>query len=575
MRYNAGIQGLRGISVLLVVLYHFQIPFLKGGFIGVDVFFVISGYLIAKNIRSEILTNNFSLSLFYYNRIKRLLPSLYFILILSSVIFYFLLQPTLFREYAKSIVSTLLSFSNIFFWLNSGYFDRDVVFKPLIHTWSLSVEEQFYFIFPIFYWVLIKKINKNVLQILFILLLISLCFSQFISIKMPAANFYLLPSRIWEFMVGVVCSYVNVKLAPRSHSLKIICILLLCILLSAFFFDETLPLPGFYSVIPVFSAGILLIYLEREDFLLLNNQVLVFFGSISYSLYLWHQPIIAALNNIFTNTTPLDQLLGFIVSVALSFITWRYVENTFRFKIQNHRLILYCLVLSSTLLLTFAAASLYSNAFSSLKYSENQLSLFNTIKHSPYRDKCQDASPFRACVFGTTPTIAVIGDSHATELAYSLFSHLPPGHSGVVQYSKGGCKPSFASISPINDDCSVWSRDVLQSVISNKEISKVVIFYRLNYHLFGEHIKTYPEFPNKFTDGTRNFIIHSLMYLFEELHKSGKEVFFIFPAPELPMNIEDIISHSYASNSLLGTSAQWYDKRNQYLVGPANLLKPA
>jgi peptidoglycan/LPS O-acetylase OafA/YrhL len=283
-----------------VVPYHFQIPFLKGGFIGVDVFFVISGYLIAKNIRAEILTNNFSLSLFYYNRIKRLLPSLYFILILSSVIFYFLLQPTLFREYAKSIVSTLLSFSNIFFWLNSGYFDRDVVFKPLIHTWSLSVEEQFYFIFPIFYWVLIKKINKNVLQILFILLLISLCFSQFISIKMPAANFYLLPSRIWEFMVGVVCSYVNVKLAPRSHSLKIICILLLCILLSAFFFDETLPLPGFYSVIPVFSAGILLIYLEREDFLLLNNQVLVFFGSISYSLYLWHQPIIAALNNIFS-----------------------------------------------------------------------------------------------------------------------------------------------------------------------------------------------------------------------------------------------------------------------------------
>ena len=330
--YRPEIDGLRTVSVFAVIIYHanftlFNKTLFQGGFIGVDIFFVISGYLITTLILKDILKNNkFSFQSFFERRIRRILPVLLFVIIITSVISYFILLPSSLVDFGKSVLSILVFGSNVYFnYTGNSYGHESTLLKPLLHTWSLSVETQFYILFPIFLIIIIKFFKKNLLKVLFLSFLTSILFSEYFSKFHPATNFYQLPSRLFELFIGSLLSYfeLNNEAAGSRKSYSIlnhICPTLGIILIfySFLFFNfNKIFHPSAITLIPI--AGVSLI------------KIFVFFGLISYSLFLWHYPIFAFLRyiDIFNNSIWI-KLLAILLTIILSILSYYFIERPFR-----------------------------------------------------------------------------------------------------------------------------------------------------------------------------------------------------------------------------------------------------
>ncbi|RUM40446.1 MAG: hypothetical protein DSY34_05330 [Desulfurobacterium sp.] len=342
MKYRPDIDGLRAVAVLLVVLYHAGCSYVSGGYVGVDVFFVISGYLITKIIVTRILSEDFSLKEFYLKRIRRLYPPLLivvtFVLLFSS----FYLLPVDYRNLGISAIFTLFYSANIYFWKNrSDYFSPQTEGMPLLHTWSLAIEEQYYIFYPIFL-ILIskflkKKNEKSYVPFMMGIFLLSFVLSVLSVHLMPSVAFYLLPMRMWELTLGGVLA-LNVFKAGSNHSLNsfIASLGLIMILLPAVFFTETTLFPGYNALFPCLGTALIIYANTQENFVkkLLSLRVMVLIGLISYSLYLWHWPFLSATKYFFGLIPDSIYTLILIVDVILSFIfaylTYRYVEVPLR-----------------------------------------------------------------------------------------------------------------------------------------------------------------------------------------------------------------------------------------------------
>lgn len=342
--YRPDIDGLRAIAVISVILYHVEFDFylfsshlnlFQGGFLGVDIFFVISGYLISFLLIDRIRNNSFTFTDFYERRARRILPILFLIIIVSFVAGWVLMMANQYKEFAASSISSLFFLSNFFFFFTDNYFQESSSFKPLLHTWSLSIEEQFYILFPpIIYFFLKNKIN--IVKIFLILFFISLLFSTFLSIAYSQLNFYILPSRIWEILAGSIMAFLHssnrAKEEKNSQLLTFIGFGL--IILSLVFFNNKIPNPSFFSSTAVIGTCLVIFYYNRSNFItkLLSNNLLVKIGLISYSLYLWHFPIFAFKKINSNNLSNFDkiELLGLII--FLSIMTFIFVEKPFRNK---------------------------------------------------------------------------------------------------------------------------------------------------------------------------------------------------------------------------------------------------
>ena len=221
MKYRAEIDGLRALAVLPVILFHAGFEWFSGGFVGVDVFFVISGYLITTIIISEMAEGKFSIANFYERRARRILPALFFVMAVSIPFAWLWLTPTDLANFGQSLVAVSTFSSNILFWLESGYFDTSAELKPLLHTWSLAVEEQYYILFPIFLMLTWRLGIKRILILLSIIFLISLGVAQYGAYHFPTATFFLLPTRGWELLVGVFAAfYLKYNTHLKSHSIN-------------------------------------------------------------------------------------------------------------------------------------------------------------------------------------------------------------------------------------------------------------------------------------------------------------------------------------------------------------------
>ncbi len=346
IKYRPEIDGLRAIAILSVLIFHIDATYLSGGFVGVDIFFVISGFLITGIIKNEIeTTGNFSFRNFYIRRIKRLFPALFFTLLVTSIFAILFFSPSLLRSFGGSLFTSLLSVSNFFFWIEADYFDVSSKLKPLLHTWSLSIEEQFYLFWPLVLILLLKIKNKKfiLLSIIFLSVLslyLNLVFQSGKAIESEyfedgkSTIFFLLPFRVYEFMFGALLVwFVHYQLKKKYLYDILFLIGLLFIGYSVVFFDETMLFPSFYGLLPVVGTVLLIYSSVYSRFKkLLSNKLFVGIGLVSYSLYLVHWPIVVFWTYLDTEITKYDKIYILLLSFVLAYISYKFVEQPFRKK---------------------------------------------------------------------------------------------------------------------------------------------------------------------------------------------------------------------------------------------------
>jgi len=332
--YRSDIDGLRAIAVLAVLFFHAGLGF-PGGFVGVDIFFVVSGYLITGLILKDLDRDRFHVRDFWERRVRRILPALAVVVFSTLVAGWFLLLPLNLKELAQSVAAQTMLVSNVYFWQKSGYFAQAAEVKPLLHTWSLAVEEQFYLLFP-FLLIAFKRFSRKFL-ILGMLLIggISLSLCICLRYKYSSACFYLLPMRAWELMIGAILAALPAQRAPARWLTEVLsCGGLLAILCAVFFYDRETPFPGIAATVPCVGAA-LIIWGNGHTLTsvgkLLAARPLVFIGLISYSLYLWHWPVLVFFKYWTLGPIPQNQrILLLIASLGLAVLSWRFVETPFR-----------------------------------------------------------------------------------------------------------------------------------------------------------------------------------------------------------------------------------------------------
>jgi len=336
--YLPHIDGLRSIAVMSVVLHHIWPKIVPGGYIGVDIFFVISGYLIAGIIKREMQDGNFSFILFYERRARRIFPALFAVLIFCLIFGYFIFLPSDYAVSLRGILGTLFFISNIFFWrdLEDGYFaETDAGLNPIVHTWSLSVEEQFYIFFPILLIFLYRIKIKKIPLILTIIFFFSFFISEYFLDSKPVAVFFLSPFRFWELLAGVLLAFISIP-DPKSRLLREIIMIagLVAMLYPCFSFSNSTKFPGINALLPVLGSVIIINFGKKENSIvrsILNLTPLVYIGLISYSLYLWHWPIVVFFKYLSINHAILENLsLVFFVSLLISILSYHYIEQPFR-----------------------------------------------------------------------------------------------------------------------------------------------------------------------------------------------------------------------------------------------------
>lgn len=440
-RYD--INGLRAYAVTLVVLFHFGITGFSAGFIGVDLFFVISGFLMTNIVIKGMEQGNFSLLDFYLARGIRIVPALFVISTIVIILGWFFLLPTDYRALAKHTLSSINFFSNIVYWRESGYFDTDSHNKALLHTWSLSVEWQFYLIFPIIVALLYKiKKSRSFLFACFILgTIISFILSIVITAKNPSAGFFLLPTRAWEMLAGGLILFIPKETVPYKKPLEFIGFLVITI--SCYIFSTNTLWPSYNAILPVLGAFLILL-VNQQDSIFTKGSIFQWLGNNSYSIYLWHWPIVFFLHYFYKNNDYLFIISGIILSILLGWLSYTFIENPTRKKLSNlSKVNAYILWISAIFILSTISIFIFKldgvkNRFSK-EIGELAIIAYDV---NPRKDECH-SSPYNnqllKCTYGKgAPKLIVIGDSHADALLNGLIYSLPK-NSSLITYTISGC----------------------------------------------------------------------------------------------------------------------------------------
>lgn len=476
--YLRHIDGLRAIAVLSVVLYHLGFSTFSGGFVGVDVFFVISGFLITRLIRNElVLTGAFSFSRFYVRRIRRLFPAFSVTLILSFIAASFLFSDKLLEQLGASSIYTLFSASNIYFWKHTNYFTAESGLEPFLHTWSLSVEEQFYLVWPVFLVVLLKYQNFPKI-ILFIsgFFLVSLLLSVYY-INNKSIIFYLLPFRAFEFCVGAILVWiVGYKIHSNILKESLAILGLLCVFYPVFAYTNETPFPSYNALMPCFGAAILIYSRDvKLAGLLLNNRIAVSIGLISYSLYLVHWPII-----IFYKYHQDIEVLNLLTSVSLmmvflsvAYLMYRFVEQPFRTQYPdlNKVFLKYCAAIA-LLICTFSVSANMQHGWKWRTHSKQYVNASYAGEKYSWQQMLGEN--------GLNLSMVIYGDSHAKQYALALDQFANSEHKSMALLTHSACL-SLPNLTNIYEGKSHQScidmRNKLKEILVNTDAT-VFIAYR-------------------------------------------------------------------------------------------------
>jgi peptidoglycan/LPS O-acetylase OafA/YrhL len=582
MRYRAEIDGLRAVAVIPVIFFHAGFEMFSGGFVGVDVFFVISGYLITTIILSELDEGEFSIIKFYERRARRILPALFVVMFFCLPFAWFWLVPQDMKSFSQSLVAVSFFSSNILFWKTSGYFETAAELKPLLHTWSLAVEEQYYFFFPIFLMLSWRLGKRWILAMLTIIALISLAVAEWGSVARPDATFYLLPTRGWELLIGAFVAFCFSD-ENKWQSSKILCdggsaIGFLLLMYGIFAFDKQILFPSLYAIVPTIGTALIILFAIQSTVVgrLLGNKLLVGVGLISYSAYLWHQPLFS-----FARHKSLDEpskiLFGALAisSIVLAYLSWKYVEKPFRSKRGFSRKQVFAYgSIGSAFFIFIGLSGHFTEGFESLKTTEEHRLVLKTATSSPRRSDCHtgDANyrkPYDACEYHNGKlSFAVFGDSHTVELAYSLADALTEYGTKVKHFSFSGCPPAYGrDLEGAEKYCSDWTKEAVEYIASNKNIEYVVVSYRIHSALFGAHEGKYPRLPDEVSDAERELRWASYVGVLKYFVENEKKVILVLQAPELPKPIGALLLRATnPMGDVEGVTNSWWAYRSGYVI---------
>lgn len=463
MKYRAEIDGLRAVAVIPVILFHAGARYFSGGFVGVDVFFVISGYLITTIILAEKEKGTFSLVNFYERRARRILPALFLVMLVSLPFAWLWLMPANMEGFAKSLIAVSTFSSNMLFWRETGYWGTVNELKPLLHTWSLAVEEQYYVLFPLFLMFMWKFRRCWILGSFIFVAISSLLLAQWGAYNKPHGNFFLLPTRGWELAIGAFIAFYFLykqQLVRNLLSHKIMdeafgLLGLAMIMYAVVAFKPSTPFPSFYALVPTLGAAFIIIFSSPQTVVgrVLGSKVFVGIGLISYSAYLWHQPMLAfARNESLTRPDHLTLIIIAMLSLPLAYFSWRYVEKPFRDKnVVSRKTIFIFSAIGALLFIAVGISGVVTNGFAgrtnndsvSLATIQNKLSINYGLSSA-----CIESftlSP--VCRTSDKPEIMVWGDSYAEHLVSGILASNPSVK--LIQMTKDNCGPFF-NIAPIN-----------------------------------------------------------------------------------------------------------------------------
>jgi peptidoglycan/LPS O-acetylase OafA/YrhL len=573
MIYRKEIDGLRAFAVLPVILFHAGFEVFSGGFVGVDVFFVISGYLITSVIILELDKGSFSLINFYERRARRILPALFLVMLVCLPFAWFLLLPHDLKDFADSLLAVPLSISNFLFWSESGYFDTAAELKPLLHTWSLAVEEQYYLIFPLFLMSLWGFGKKRLLFCMTLVATVGLAYAQWASLAKPAAAFYLLPARSWELLLGAFAAFyvLSNQYKKKSHVVSELGSMtgLILIFYAIFNFSKATPFPGIYALVPT-AGTVLVILFGTSDTVtgkLLGYKFFVTIGLLSYSAYLWHQPIFAfARHQSLGTPTDLVFLMLSLASLALAYLSWRFVENPFRNKhwIQKKNIFIMAGLVSLFFMILGLTGILNKGFKGRFEYSNEFEAQFKLQNH---RSTCDDGKghqngdvPF--CAFGdkyhTTPKMVLFGDSHSSALI-PVFEKLAQDKGfSFVHNGLGGCIP-LINVDVLKGN---WDHGICRKVtqkqyeyVKEKNIKNVFLIARWSYYTQGEYEKGMKGYFLN-SDGTDEMGIDKSRAVFnsefnqtiEAYERLGAKVFVVLQIPQQRSEPRKIYSKIFKLN---------------------------
>ena len=628
--YRKEIDGLRALAVIPVILFHAGFDIFSGGFIGVDIFFVISGYLITSLILQEKINKKFSLINFYERRARRILPALFLVVIFTIPFAFLVMSPLALKEFSNSLISIPLFLSNFQFWSESGYFATSAEEKPLLHTWSLAVEEQYYLFFPLL--ILISwKLGLKALTLFIVLISIfSFFLSQFGANlnpnfpfidddfrinAIPEYSFFFSITRAWELLFGSLTAIYLIHTKEdnyiKNQSLSLIGILLISY--PIFFYDYTTQFPGFSALIPVIGTVLLIVFSNQGTLVykFLSHKSLVFIGLISYSLYLWHYPLFSIVRLISINT-PSKTIYVFLILVSflLAFLSWKYFEKPFRKKnfFTRKQIFLSSLIIG-LFIVSIGIVGVSSNGFTE-RFSQKELEAIQPEKFD--NSICKWTRPIKEyanlelCEFGDLNSqknpIVLYGDSHADSLTNSLDHALKNKKIKGIKVANTYCEPIVgfyrgvnANISTKNKCEEVFSRLLVYLKKINPEY--VIIFNRWTFRFFPvksqishlnfnneeggiEYIKNYREYfvydgINFTTDGEskKNTLNRFLNSFFEQEIK----VKLIYSLPEVGWNLSklNMVNRIYTGSipEEVTTSFDVYLKRQKFSHYTLNSVK--
>lgn len=505
MKYRPEIDGLRAVAVIPVILFHAGFSLFQGGFVGVDVFFVISGYLITTIIIQETKKDSFTIAGFYERRARRILPALFLVLLVTIPFAWLWMWPSALRDFSKSLISVVTFVSNIFFWQERGYFDAVGELKPLLHTWSLAVEEQFYLVFPLVFAFIWRFGRRFSFAVIVIVGLASFGIAEWASVHRPGAAFYLIVTRAWELLIGVLAAmYLSERDAttqsPDGFSKQILATLGLgLIIFSIVAFDSLTPFPGVFALVPTVGAAMIILYAEQGTVVgrILSTKTLVGIGLISYSAYLWHQPLLAMARH--RSIAEPSTLIVSIICVAifpLSYLSWKFVEGPFRGKKRFTRRQIFTFSLVGSLLFLIVGIL-------GVRFGEYARQLPPNVRWEDLGQKIETIGEIcvpaavegfpgiTVCYFGDQKaerTVALYGDSHARMVSWQLDNDLATRGIRGVRVVIPDCETvptvferRIASATG-RDRCGAGFRSALD--FFDRNTSDVVILSRWTYFMY-------------------------------------------------------------------------------------------
>jgi len=594
MRFKPDINALRGVAVALVVLFHFQTPFVQGGFVGVDVFFVISGYLMTAIIVGRLEAERFKLFDFYLSRFARIVPALAVLCAAGLVFGWFYLDPHGYKILAEHAGASVTFISNFVYWREAGYFDSSSQTKWFLHTWSLSAEWQFYLIYPVLLMLAVRLLGRGRTMFRSVLWLmggVSFVLALVAARHYPEANFFLLPTRVWEMVTGglVLLYGDSIKLSSlQARSLQTVG--LAAIVFSGLYFTSADDWPGWRTLVPVLGAAAV-IFADRHTWFT-RFAPLQRIGLWSYSIYLWHWPLVVLTHYLDLPTHNATVIVGgLLTSIAMGFVSYELIERRaagLREKFGFRGLA--TLAVGTACVVMSCAAVTYGKGFESRLPAQVQQVSAESTDVDPRRTECLTNSVYRmndgkddiGCRYGTEPEVGAIvwGDSHGNAVISSIAQSAAENDRSVMFFGTSGCPP-FAGASRFGkhqeEPCRSFAKQVMQQIDQFPRSVPLVMVARFSAYVEGKTVNDDPTILIGF-NGQRPLAdivarrTHYAQFLTQDLCSLAKtrKVFVLLPIPEMNQDVPDYLAKSMILDrhpADVSISRASYDTRNQVASG--------